>query len=87
MLGTPWKIKKGALYSEWKLGNFNEVAALVSFVVRTSKSLNHHPTMEFGYQVCRLTYITHSAGGLTELDFTCAARISALITRRQWAIN
>jgi len=39
----------------------------------------HHPDITFGYGYCDVTFTTHAAGGLTENDFICAARLDALV--------
>ncbi len=33
---------------------------------------DHHPDMKVGYNYCEVLFTTHDAGGLTELDATCA---------------
>ena len=46
---------------------------------RTSRTCeDHHPDLEVGYDYCRVTYTTHSIGGLSENDFICAAKIDRL---------
>ena len=40
---------------------------------------NHHPDFSAGYGHCQVGFTTHAIGGLSENDFICAARISALI--------
>lgn len=39
----------------------------------------HHPDVAFGWGYCTVTFTTHAAGGLTENDFICAARLDALM--------
>ncbi len=39
---------------------------------------DHHPDLEAGYNHCRVTFSTHTVGGLSENDFVCAAKIDAL---------
>ena len=34
--------------------------------------------MAVGYNTCRVEYITHAVGGLSENDFICAAKLDAL---------
>lgn len=38
----------------------------------------HHPDVRFGRGYCEVTFITHAAGGLTENDLICAARLNAI---------
>ncbi|WBU53469.1 4a-hydroxytetrahydrobiopterin dehydratase [Paracoccus sp. SCSIO 75233] len=39
----------------------------------------HHPDIRFGYGYCEVEFSTHDAGGLTDNDFICAARLDALV--------
>ena len=39
----------------------------------------HHPDIAFGWGYCTVTFTTHEAGGLTDNDFICAARLVALV--------
>ncbi|WP_282602368.1 4a-hydroxytetrahydrobiopterin dehydratase [Paracoccus sp. PARArs4] len=40
---------------------------------------NHHPDIAFGWGYCTVSFTSHDAGGLTERDFDCAARLDALM--------
>ncbi|MBU3030331.1 4a-hydroxytetrahydrobiopterin dehydratase [Paracoccus marinaquae] len=39
----------------------------------------HHADITFGWGYCEVAFTTHEAGGLTENDFICAARLDALV--------
>ena len=47
-----------------------------SRISRTSRIII--PDLELGYNYCRITYATHSIGGLSQNDFICAAKIDLL---------
>jgi len=61
---------------------FSDFAAAMAFVQRVGEAAedaNHHPDILLhGWNKVRLTYSTHSEGGLTEADFAQAARVSGL---------
>ncbi len=38
----------------------------------------HHPDIRFGWGYCEVAFTTHAAGGLTENDLICAARLNAI---------
>lgn len=40
---------------------------------------DHHPDIAFGWGYCAVTFTTHDAGGLTQADIDCAARLNALV--------
>jgi len=39
---------------------------------------NHHPDFSAGYNYCEVGFTTHAIDGLSENDFICAAKVSAL---------
>ena len=63
---------------------FGMLAEAVSFVVRlgfVAESADHHPDFLINYKRVTLTYRTHSAGGLTEKDFTGAGEAMKIAAR------
>ena len=72
----PWRVEDNSLVGEWKFDNFEKVVLLVRGVLELSEKADHHPEMSFSYRTCRIVYITHSCGGLSELDFYCARKVS-----------
>lgn len=40
---------------------------------------NHHPDFSAGYDFCEVGFTTHAIDGLSENDFICAAKVSALL--------
>lgn len=65
---------------EFRFANYHETLAFVNASAWISHRTDHHPDLEVGYNRCRVSYSTHSAGGLTEKDFDCAAKIDALFS-------
>lgn len=59
--------------------NFHETMAFVNAVAWIAHTEDHHPDLEVGYNTCKITWSTHSVGGLTENDFICAAKVSRLL--------
>ena len=47
-------------------------------VATVAEELNHHPDIDIRYRRVRVAVSTHSAGGLTELDFALAGRCNEL---------
>ncbi len=39
----------------------------------------HHPDIAFGWGYCRVTFTSHEAGGLTQNDFICAAKLDEMV--------
>src|SRR5262245_47946840 len=74
---------------KWKLSDnsiertltFEGFSAAIEFVVRVAKEaeeMNHHPDIEIRWNKVKLVLSTHSAGGLTDMDFLLARKIDKL---------
>ncbi|MFF2123729.1 4a-hydroxytetrahydrobiopterin dehydratase [Kitasatospora sp. NPDC058184] len=55
--------------------DFPAAVRVVVAVAEQAESLDHHPDIDIRWRTLRFVLSTHSAGGLTGLDFTLAARI------------
>lgn len=73
-----WERNGNAITKRYPFANFHETTAFVNAVAWIANRCDHHPNLEVGYDHCRVSFTTHSAGGLTEKDFATAARIDAL---------
>lgn len=51
-------------------------AAAIGFF---ADAIDHHPDLLISYRKVRVSVSTHSAGGLTQLDFDLAGKIESLI--------
>jgi 4a-hydroxytetrahydrobiopterin dehydratase len=79
-LHKDWKIAKDSK-SVTRLLKFKDFYRTMSFVNAAAYIANtedHHPDLEVGYDHCRVTYSTHSIGGLSVNDFICAAKLDRL---------
>lgn len=74
-----WVVESGALTRTFAFKNYYETVSFVNAVVWIAHREDHHPDIEFGYKSCRIRYSTHAIGGLSENDFICAAKVSALL--------
>ena len=61
-----------------KFKDFYRTMSFVNAVAHIANVEDHHPDLEVGYNYCRITYSTHSIGGLSQNDFICAAKIDRL---------
>ena len=73
-----WQVVKGELVKSYSFKNYYETMAFVNAAAWVSHREDHHPDIEVGYNQCRVRYITHAIGGLSENDFICAAKVDAL---------
>jgi 4a-hydroxytetrahydrobiopterin dehydratase len=61
-----------------KFKDFYRTMSFVNAVAHVANVEDHHPDLEVGYNYCRISYSTHSVGGLSQNDFICAAKIDRL---------
>ena len=75
---TAWTVADGVLTRTYEFKNYPETMAFVNAIAWIAQREDHHPDLTVGYKQCRVNYITHAIGGLSENDFICAAKIDAL---------
>jgi 4a-hydroxytetrahydrobiopterin dehydratase len=74
-----WKLEQGRLSRSFLFGSYGAGVAFAVQVALLSEKLDHHPdSLEIGWKKVTVAYITHSAGGITKLDFEAAGRVNAL---------
>lgn len=73
-----WSLAAGKLRREFVCRNFSEAFGKMTQVALAAEAMNHHPDWSNGWNRVTVELSTHSAGGLTELDFELAAKISGI---------
>ena len=73
-----WALEDGAIAKTYRFRNYFETMAFVNAAAWVSHREDHHPDMLVGYDQCRVSYVTHAIGGLSENDFICAAKLDNL---------
>jgi 4a-hydroxytetrahydrobiopterin dehydratase len=75
-----WKIAEDSrsVSRSYKFKDFYRAMSFVNAVAYIANAEDHHPDLEVGYNYCRVTFATHSIGGLSENDFICAAKLDRL---------
>lgn len=74
-----WNIRDKGIEKEFGFKNYYRTMAFVNAVAWIAHSEGHHPDLYVSYGSCKVRLTTHAAGGLTENDFICAAKIDALL--------
>jgi 4a-hydroxytetrahydrobiopterin dehydratase len=79
-LHKDWRIAPDAksLQRSFTFKDFYRTMSFVNAVAHIANREDHHPDFEVGYDHCRLTFSTHSIGGLSHNDFICAAKVDLL---------
>ena len=73
-----WDVVDGKLHREFKFANFVEAVGFMTRAAIEAEKMNHHPEWFNVYNKVRVDLTTHSAGGITELDFELAAKMNLL---------
>ncbi len=67
-----------AIRKEFAFRTFSEAFAWMTRVAMLAEKLGHHPDWSNTYNKVTVELTTHSAGGLTELDFRLARQIERI---------
>lgn len=62
----------------YEFASYAEVMAFANAVAWLAQRRDHHPDLLVSYRFCTVAWRTHDAGGITRLDFDCAAEVDAL---------
>ena len=73
-----WTVADGKLVKVYPFSNYYQTMAFVNALAWISHREDHHPDVLVGYNKCRVEYMTHAIGGLSENDFICAAKCDGL---------
>jgi 4a-hydroxytetrahydrobiopterin dehydratase len=66
-----------------QLPSFRAAVEAISVIADVAEELDHHPDVDLRWTTVRVAVVTHSAGGLTELDLELARRVDALFPPTQ----
>lgn len=71
-----WKYDNEVIYKQFQFRDFIEALSFVNEVGMESEKMDHHPDiLMHGWNKVKISISTHSAGGVTELDFQLAKKI------------
>lgn len=76
-----WALSDDAriIHKRFDFKGFAKPVELANLAAWLGNKQGHHPDIHFGWGYCEVAFTTHAAGGLTENDFICAARLDALL--------
>lgn len=75
-----WSYQDGVISKIYEFKNYYQTMAFVNALAWISHREDHHPDLTVGYNQCRVVYVTHAIGGLSENDFICAAKADTLFS-------
>jgi 4a-hydroxytetrahydrobiopterin dehydratase len=74
-----WTREGKEIRKTFDLKDFARSMGFVASVALLAEKANHHPDIDIRWSRVSLTLSTHSSGGLTEKDFSLAAKIDELV--------
>lgn len=77
-----WQVEGTELAKEFRFASYLAGIEFVRCVAGLAEKMNHHPDMLVGWRKVTVRLTTHSAKGLTGLDFALAGQITAVETAR-----
>jgi 4a-hydroxytetrahydrobiopterin dehydratase len=79
LAGVPgWKVRGGKLHREFRFRNFNQAFGFMTRAALYSETMNHHPEWSNVYATVTVDLVTHSADGITKLDFDLAKKMNGI---------
>ena len=78
--GLPlWSGDGDGLRRTVELSSFRDAVAAIGAIADVAEEMDHHPDVDLRWRTLHLALVSHSAGGVTELDLELARRIDALL--------
>jgi len=74
-----WEYYDDAIHAEFEFENFKDCFSAMSRIAFECEALNHHPDWSNVYNVLTISLSTHSAKGVTDLDFKLAEAIETIV--------
>ena len=62
-----------------ELPSFRDAVDAIVRIADVAEEMDHHPDIDLRWRTLHLTLVSHSAGGVTDLDLELARRIDALL--------
>ena len=78
--GLPeWSGDGDGIHRTVELPSFRDAVAAIVAIGDVAEELDHHPDVDLRWTKVRVAVVTHSAGGLTDLDLELARRVDLLV--------
>ena len=72
-----WRLENGAIVREYQTDGWPTTLMLVNAIGFVAEAANHHPDLSVTWARVGVKLQTHSAGGITDKDFSLARQIEA----------
>jgi 4a-hydroxytetrahydrobiopterin dehydratase len=74
-----WRLEHGALTKEFQFLTYLDGVSFAVRVAEEAEKMDHHPDLAIRWRKVLFSVSTHSAKGLTQLDFDLAQRTEELL--------
>ena len=74
-----WRREPFSLRASYRAPDFATAARLVAELAGEAEAMDHHPDVDLRWRTLHLHLVSHSAGGVSDLDLELARRIDALL--------
>jgi len=74
-----WRGDSSAILRSARLPDFRTAISAVDDIADAAEALDHHPDIDIRYDTLHFELSTHSAGGVTDLDFELARAIDIVL--------
>lgn len=78
-----WNFKETALNRDLKFKDFVEAFSFMTAIALEVEKMDHHPDWTNSYNKIGISLSTHSAKGITQMDFDLADKIDQLYKKYQ----
>lgn len=75
-----WELKDNALERVHTGRTYLDALAILNRIAEISEAADHHPDLSLNWKKLTVRYWTHTAGGVTELDFELARLAETVIS-------
>jgi len=77
-----WQVENNAIRRQYKTDGWQSTLMAVNTLGYLAEAADHHPDLEVSWSKIVVKLQTHSAGGITELDFGLARKIDEVLLWR-----
>ena len=74
-----WSGDADGLRRTVELPSFRDAVAAIVAIADVAEEMDHHPDVDLRWRTLHLTLVSHSAGGVSDLDLELARRIDAAL--------